>query len=283
MHNSETAEPPVIVARELRRTFQVPRRDPGLRGWIRYLVNPLSAEKVAVESASLVVPRGELVALLGPNGAGKSTMIKMLTGILQPTSGELLVAGRVPSADRVANAMTIGAVFGQRSQLWWDLPARDSFWILRDIFGVPAPDFERRLAEFDSLLDLSQFWSTRARHLSLGQRMRCDLAAALLHDPPILFLDEPTIGMDVVAKERVRVFLKHQVEVHRRTIILTTHDMAEVERLARRVVLVNRGRTVFDGSIDELRGRFGTEVTDLEDIMHAAYTGDVVPGARSAP
>jgi ABC-2 type transport system ATP-binding protein len=238
---------------------------------LRYLIKPRTEEKAAVAAASLTVRKGELVALLGPNGAGKSTLIKMLTGILEPSSGSLLVAGRVPSADRQRNAMAIGAVFGQRSQLWWDLPAMDSFYILKDIFGISEVDFDRRVAEFDRLLGLSEFWSTRVRHLSLGQRVRCDLAAALLHAPPIVFLDEPTIGMDVIGKENVRVFLRHQVEEHGRTVILTTHDMTEVDRIARRVVLVNHGRTVFDGSVEELRGRFGADTADLEDIMHAAY------------
>jgi ABC-2 type transport system ATP-binding protein len=267
----DEGEPPVIVAQDLAKIFLVPRRDPGLRGLLRYLVRPRTEEVAAVAAASLTVRKGELVALLGPNGAGKSTLIKMLTGILEPTSGSLSVAGRVPSTDRQRNAMTIGAVFGQRSQLWWDLPAMDSFSILKDIFGISQADFDRRIGEFDQLLGLSEFWSTRVRHLSLGQRVRCDLAAALLHAPPIVFLDEPTIGMDVIGKEHVRVFLRHQVEEHRRTVILTTHDMTEVERLAQRVILVNRGRTVFDGSIDKLRGRFGANTADLEDIMYAAY------------
>ncbi|EMF50933.1 ABC transporter ATP-binding protein [Streptomyces bottropensis ATCC 25435] len=247
----------VIEARGLSKVFQTTVRRPGLAGALRSLVSPQRVAKVAVQDVEFSVGKGELLALLGPNGAGKSTTIKMLTGILTPTSGEALVAGVVPHQDRERNAHNIGAVFGQRTQLWWDLPARDSFEILRDIYGVPEGQFRDRMEEFDGLLELSEFWDTRVRHLSLGQRVRCDLAASLLHDPPVVFLDEPTIGMDVVVKEQVRRFLRHQVEQRDRTVLLTTHDMTEVERLAERVVLINHGRIVLDGSLQEIRRRFG--------------------------
>jgi ABC-2 type transport system ATP-binding protein len=246
-----------IEARGLTKTFSTTKRQPGLRGTLRSLVAPQRVSKTAVEDVSFSVATGELVALLGPNGAGKSTTIKMLTGILTPTSGEASVVGTVPYRERERNARNIGAVFGQRSQLWWDLPARESFTILRDIYGVGEAEHAARLREFDDLLELSSFWDTRIRHLSLGQRVRCDLAAALLHDPPVVFLDEPTIGMDVVVKEQVRRFLRHQVEERGRTVLLTTHDMTEVERLAERVVLINHGRIVLDGTLDEIRQRFG--------------------------
>jgi ABC-2 type transport system ATP-binding protein len=246
-----------IEARGLTKTFHTTKRQPGLRGTLRSLVAPQRVAKTAVENVSFTVATGELVALLGPNGAGKSTTIKMLTGIITPTSGEASVVGAVPYRERERNARNIGAVFGQRSQLWWDLPARESFAILRDIYGVDEAEHAARLGEFDELLELSAFWDTRIRHLSLGQRVRCDLAAALLHDPPVVFLDEPTIGMDVVVKEQVRRFLRHQVEERGRTVLLTTHDMTEVERLAERVVLINHGRIVLDGTLDEIRQRFG--------------------------
>jgi ABC-2 type transport system ATP-binding protein len=246
-----------IEARGLTRTFYTTKRQPGLGGALRSLVAPQRVAVTAVQDVSFSVAKGELVALLGPNGAGKSTTIKMLTGILTPTSGEATVAGNVPYRERERNARNIGAVFGQRSQLWWDLPARESFTVLRDIYGVDPAEHARRLREFDDLLDLSAFWDTRVRHLSLGQRVRCDLAAALLHDPPVVFLDEPTIGMDVVVKEQVRRFLRHQVEERGRTVLLTTHDMTEVERLAGRVVLINHGRIVLDGTLDGIRRLFG--------------------------
>ncbi|MDF3143403.1 MULTISPECIES: ATP-binding cassette domain-containing protein [unclassified Streptomyces] len=247
-----------IEVRGLSRTFHTTVRRPGFAGALRSLVNPQKVAKHAVTDVSFCVAAGELLALLGPNGAGKSTTIKMLTGILTPTAGEARVAGVVPYEERERNARNIGTVFGQRTQLWWDLPVRESFAILRDIYEVPKAEHAARLKEFDELLDLSSFWDTRVRHLSLGQRVRSDLAAALLHDPPVVFLDEPTIGMDVVVKEQVREFLRHQVEQRGRTVLLTTHDMTEVERLAERVVLINHGRLVLDGTLDEIRRKFGS-------------------------
>ncbi|MER5513589.1 ATP-binding cassette domain-containing protein [Streptomyces sp. NPDC002763] len=247
-----------IEVRGLSRTFHTTVRRPGFSGALRSLVNPERVEKHAVSDITFDVAPGELLALLGPNGAGKSTTIKMLTGILTPSSGHARVAGVVPYQERERNARNIGAVFGQRTQLWWDLPVRESFAILRDIYEVPKAEHAARLREFDQLLDLSSFWDTRVRHLSLGQRVRCDLAAALLHDPPVVFLDEPTIGMDVVVKEQVREFLRYQVAERGRTVLLTTHDMTEVERLAERVVLVNHGRLVLDGTLDEIRRTFGS-------------------------
>jgi ABC-2 type transport system ATP-binding protein len=248
---------PAIEADGLSRTFLTTARRAGLGGTLRSLVDPLRVTKTAVEDVSFTVEAGQLLALLGPNGAGKSTTIKMLTGILVPTSGRARVAGVVPYQERERNARNIGAVFGQRTQLWWDLPVRESFAVLRDIYGVAEDEHRQRLREFDALLELSSFWDTRVRHLSLGQRVRCDLAAALLHDPPVVFLDEPTIGMDVVVKEQVRDFLRHQVEQRGRTVLLTTHDMTEVARLAERVVLINHGRIVLDGSLEEIKRRFG--------------------------
>jgi ABC-2 type transport system ATP-binding protein len=246
-----------IEARGITKTFFTTKRSPGLAGTLRSLVAPERVVKTAVADVSFTVAQGELLALLGPNGAGKSTTIKMLTGILTPTSGEASVTGVVPYKERERNARNVGAVFGQRSQLWWDLPARESFQILRDIYGIRQAEHLARLREFDEILELSSFWDTRVRHLSLGQRVRCDLAAALLHDPPVVFLDEPTIGMDVVVKEQVRALLRHQVTERGRTVLLTTHDMTEVERLAERVVLINHGRIVLDGSLTEIRQRFG--------------------------
>jgi viologen exporter family transport system ATP-binding protein len=246
-----------VSARGLTKVFRTPRRGTGVRGMMRSLVAPQWECTPAVDDVSFDVGDGELLALLGLNGAGKSTIIKMLAGIITPTSGTASVLGIVPYRERERAARSVGAVFGQRSQLWWDLPARESFAILRDIYGVASADYRSRLLEFDDLLDLSSFWDTRVRHLSLGQRVRCDLAAALLHDPPVVFLDEPTIGMDVVVKEEVRGFLRHQVRERNRAVLLTTHDMTEVSRLAERVVLIHRGRLAFDGSVREIRGKFG--------------------------
>ncbi|MFD4909631.1 ABC transporter ATP-binding protein [Kitasatospora purpeofusca] len=268
----------MIEATGLTRVFHSTQRRPGPAGMLRTLVSPKRIARTAVQDVSFSVARGELVALLGPNGAGKSTTIKMLTGVLRPTAGQARVAGVVPYHDRESNARNIGAVFGQRSQLWWDLPVRDSFEILRDIYAVPRPEHRQRLAEFDRLLELSEFWDTRVRHLSLGQRVRCDLAAALLHDPEVLFLDEPTIGMDVVAKEQVREFLRHQVEHRGRAVLLTTHDMTEVGRLAERVILINHGRVVADGPLADLNRRFGGTWRILVTLATAAGSAVPPPG-----
>ncbi|GGZ78556.1 ABC transporter ATP-binding protein [Streptomyces bluensis] len=267
-----------IEVRGLSRTFHTTVRRPGLLGAVRSLVNPERVAKEAVRDISFEVAAGELLALLGPNGAGKSTTIKMLTGILTPSAGEARVAGVVPYEERERNARNIGAVFGQRTQLWWDLPVRESFAILRDIYEVPKAEHAARLKEFDELLDLSSFWDTRVRHLSLGQRVRSDLAAALLHDPPVVFLDEPTIGMDVVVKEQVREFLRYQVTERGRTVLLTTHDMTEVERLAERVVLINHGRLVLDGSLDEIRRSFGSTWQVRATLADAHADVTALPG-----
>jgi ABC-2 type transport system ATP-binding protein len=222
----------------------------------------------AVDDVSLSVDAGELVGYIGPNGAGKSTTIKMLTGILVPSSGRITVAGVDPQRRRVELARRIGVVFGQRTQLWWDLPLRESFELLRHVYRVPADRHAANLATFIDLLEMGPFLDTPVRQLSLGQRMRGDLCAALLHDPSILYLDEPTIGLDVVSKSRVREFL---AEVNRErgvTVLLTTHDLSDVERLCSRLVVIDHGRVIHDGTVAEIKDRFGefrTVVVDLED------------------
>jgi ABC-2 type transport system ATP-binding protein len=270
----------MIRATGVTRDFDRHVRPDGAFAAVRGLLRPRRETTEVLRGIDLEIERGEFVALLGPNGAGKSTLIKVLTGIIAPTRGEVRVAGRDPQADRLANTRTIGAVFGQRTQLWWDLPARASLEILRDIFGLDEETYRRRLAEFDELLELSSFYGTKARHLSLGQRVRCDLAAALLHDPEVVFLDEPTIGMDVFVKEQVRRFLTYQSEVRGKTILLTTHDMSEVDRMAKRVVLLDSGRIRFDGSLAglraELRPTWRVRVT-----VESPIPGDRVPGART--
>jgi len=263
-----------IVAEGLTKVFHTTARKRGRLSAVRSVLRPERVAKTAVDGVTFRVEPGELVAFLGPNGAGKSTTIKMLTGILTPTSGQVHVNGLIPYKERIANARLVGAVFGQRSQLWWDLPARDSLSVLADIHGVGPELLRERIARFDRILELSSFWDTRARQLSLGQRVRCDLAAALIHDPAVLYLDEPTIGMDVVVKEQVREFLRDQVEQRGRTVVLTTHDMTEVERLAERVVLINHGRIAYDGDLENLRRTHAAALhseADLEDVMRAAF------------
>jgi len=197
------------------------------------------------------------VGYIGPNGAGKSTTIKMLTGILVPTSGQVVVDGRVPHRQRKEHVRRIGVVFGQRTNLWWDLPTIESFDLLRHVYRIPADRYRANLDLFCELLDLEGFLNTPVRTLSLGQRMRADLAAALLHEPHILFLDEPTIGLDVVAKQRIRAFIRRLNRERGTTIILTTHDLGDVEKLCDRVLMIDHGRLIYDGDLEFLRRRFG--------------------------
>ncbi len=254
---------PVIEARDVHRTFRLRRRAGVLRR--------TGVEVRAVDGLSFSVARGEMVGLLGPNGAGKSTTVKMLTGILVPTSGTLRVAGLEPSVSRTTLARRIGVVFGQRSGLWWDLPLRDSFALLRRIYDVPVERHTAALAEFVELLDLDDLMDVPVRALSLGQRMRGEIAGALLHEPELLYLDEPTIGLDVVSKGRLRDFLRRVNTERGVTVVLTTHDLGDVEQLCRRVLVVDLGRLVFDGSLDELRRLHGTPRTIVVDL------GDTAP------
>ncbi len=234
----------------------------------------------AVDGIDLRVEPGETLGYLGPNGAGKSTTLKMLTGVLTPTAGRIRVCGLTPVPQRSQLARRIGVVFGQRSQLWWDLPLRDSFDLLRHIYRVPAAGHASRLAECVSLLDLGPLLDTPVRQLSLGQRMRGELTAALLHRPAVLFLDEPTIGLDVVSKQAVRGFLADLGTRGDTTLILTTHDLADIERLCRRLVIIDHGRVVHDGTADELHARYGSRRRVVVDLDAPVPALPEVPGAR---
>ena len=261
----------LIDVRDLERTFVVRKRAGGLRR------TPTTVR--AVRDLTLSVEAGEMVGYIGPNGAGKSTTIKMLTGILVPTSGHLRVAGLDPSRQRTELARRIGVVFGQRTTLWWDLPLRDSFELLQKIYRVPADRFRRNLAEYVELLDLGDLLDTPVRQLSLGQRMRGDITAALLHDPEILYLDEPTIGLDVVSKGRLREFLRRLNAERGTTLLLTTHDLQDIEALCRRVVVIDHGTAVFDGPLAELHHQGGSTRTLVVDLVDEAPPISV-PGAE---
>jgi ABC-2 type transport system ATP-binding protein len=252
---------PIIQTRNLRKVFRTVKRRTGALGALATLFTREYVERVAVEGVTMSLEAGELVGYIGPNGAGKSTTIKMLTGILVPTSGEIIVAGLVPYRERKRNARNIGVVFGQRSQLYWDLPLVESFELLRAIYNVPRERYRRNLAAFVDLLEMGDFLQTPVRQLSLGQRMRGDFAGALLHDPAIVYLDEPTIGLDVVAKEAIRQFIGRMNAERGTTIILTTHDLADVERLCRRIVMIDEGRLVYDGEVERLKEQYGTHRT----------------------
>jgi ABC-2 type transport system ATP-binding protein len=267
------------------KSFRVFERREGLRGALLDLVHREYRELKAVDGVSFSIRPGEMVGCLGPNGAGKSTTLKILTGILVPTSGRVEVGGFVPWRDRRRYVGSIGAVFGQRSSLWWDLAVVESFTLLARIYGVPDADCRERLEYFDAKLGIGRYLHTPARKLSLGERMRCDLVAALLHRPKVLFLDEPTIGLDIVAKAAVRNFLKEANRTLGTTMILTTHDLSDVEELCPRVVILDKGRLLYDGALEAIRRRYDTQAQVLVDftqpVPREALTG-ISPGSGVA-
>jgi len=248
----------IISADGVGKTFRQLKRQSGLAGGLRSLFSRTYTEIRAVSGITFAIEPGEAVGYLGPNGAGKSTMIKMMTGILTPSAGALSVLGREPHANRMRNAREIGVVFGQRSQLWWDLPVRDSFALNRHIYDIPAARFADNLAFLTEMLDMGAYLDRPVRQLSLGQRMRAEIALALLHDPKIIFLDEPTIGLDVVAKDAVRKFLARVNRERGTTIILTTHDLVDIEEICPRLIMVDDGKLLFDGELTRLRADLGS-------------------------
>ncbi len=245
----------LIEVNNVSKVFRAFDRKEGVWGGIQNLFVRHCHDLKAVDGISFSIEQGEMVGYIGANGAGKSTTIKMLTGILVPSGGEITVGGFVPFRDRSSYTRTIGAVFGQRTQLWWDIAVIESFRLLKKIYGVPDRDYDERLKTFDQVLSLRPLLHTPVRQLSLGQRMRCDLAASLLHHPRILFLDEPTIGLDVVAKENIRQFLREMNQELKVTVLLTTHDLSDIEELCRRIMIIDKGKLLFDGALTDLRAR----------------------------
>ncbi|MCY4093798.1 MAG: ABC transporter ATP-binding protein [Gammaproteobacteria bacterium] len=248
---------PQILVDGLSKTFRVAERKSGLLGAFGGLIHRQYRTVDALSDVTFSIDEGELVGYIGPNGAGKSTTIKILSGILVPSNGRCEVDGRAPWKQRRKHVASIGVVFGQRTQLWWDLPVIESFDLLRDIYRVPRSAYERRRDELIEMLDLNDLLDTPVRQLSLGQRVRCDIAAALLHEPKILFLDEPTIGLDAVSQLNVRAFIKQLSREQNVTVLLTTHDLDDIEALCDRILVLNDGRLLMDGSIEELRKRYG--------------------------
>jgi ABC-2 type transport system ATP-binding protein len=261
----------MIRMRDLRKDFTVRVKTGRLRREKRVVS--------AVDGISLGIETGEMVGYIGPNGAGKSTTLKMLTGVLTPSAGEVSVDGLTPVPQRTRLALRIGVVFGQRSQLWWDLPLHESFRLLRHIYRVPAAEHAARLRRCRDLLDLDAFLDTPVRQLSLGQRMRGEMTAALLHGPRVLFLDEPTIGLDVVSKQAVRSFLAELGAAGDTTLVLTTHDLADIERLCHRLVVIDHGRVVHDGTIDALHERYGSRRSLVVELDEPLPAGFALPGA----
>lgn len=258
----------VITAMQLSKEFKVSRKEPGLRGTVKSLLFNEKIVKKAVENVSFQIENGEIVGFIGKNGAGKSTTIKMLTGILVPTSGTCYVNGIEPYRNRQKNAQDIGVVFGQRTQLWWDLPLVESFTVLKGIYQVSDFDYKNRMEFINDILGIREFESDPVRTLSLGQRMRADIAAAIIHNPKVLYLDEPTIGLDVVVKDKMRKAIRELNRNFGTTIILTTHDMTDIERLCRHIIIIDDGKIIFDDGLEILQ-----EKGELTETVKQIFTG----------
>ena len=273
----------MIKVENLSKEFKISKKYPGFKGALRSFFSTEYTIKKAVDDISFEINDGEIVGYIGANGAGKSTTIKMMTGILTPSSGRIIVDGVIPYENREKNAKNIGVVFGQKTQLWWDLPVSETFPLLKDIYGVSDEDYEERMNYFKEILGLYEFFLSPVRTLSLGQRMRADLAAALIHNPKIIYLDEPTIGLDVVVKESVRKAIKDINEKYGTTIILTTHDLNDIEELCNRIIIIDSGKKIYDGELEGVKEQFGYLTTieiqlkdksNIEKINFARFKDD---------
>lgn len=262
----------MIELRHIQKTFRVSRRSAGLSQAVKSLFRREYETVNALQDVSFTIRDGEMVGYIGPNGAGKSSTIKIMSGVLTPDGGECTINGRVPWKERTAHVREIGVVFGQRSQLWWDVPVIDSFELIRDIYRVDSQAYHKTLSRLTELLQIGEIVKTPARQLSLGQRMRCEIAASLLHNPKILFLDEPTIGLDAVSKLAVRDFIRAINRENGTTVILTTHDMQDIEALTERILLIGKGRILLDGSLSDLKARNSSHKT-----LTVAYEGGFLP------
>ena len=237
----------IIEVKDLVKTYKIIEKEDGLVGYFKNLIRPKYKELTAVNHINFEIQKGELVGYIGENGAGKSTTIKMLTGLLTPTSGEIVVNGLVPNEKRIQNNKNIGAVFGQKTQLWWDLPVIESFRLIKKMFKIPENEYRKNLKRFTEILDLEDLLDKQVKNLSLGQKMRCEIAATFLHNPKIVYLDEPTIGLDVFVKENIRKFIKEINKEKKTTVILTTHDLKDIEDVCDRIILLDRGQIIYDG------------------------------------
>ncbi len=249
----------LIEVKDLVKEYKLNIRHKGLFGSIKSLLIPEYEMKRAVNSINFSIEKGQTVGFIGPNGAGKSTTVKMLTGILVPTSGTISIGGLSPYKDRKKNTFRLGVVFGQRTQLWWDLPVTDTYDLLKHIYKIPERQFKQNIEMFSEMLGLQEFIKNPVRQLSLGQKMRADIAAALLHDPDIIFFDEPTIGLDVVAKTKIREFIKFVNKEKNTTMLFTTHDMVDIEKTCERMIIIDKGMKIYDGSVDEIKKMYGRD------------------------
>lgn len=260
----------MIEFKNISKTYKVAVREGGMKNAMKSLFTRKYKTIHALNDVSFQIAEGEMVGYIGPNGAGKSTTIKIMCGILTPDSGQCVIDGRIPYKERVAHVQQIGVVFGQRSQLWWDVPVIDSFELIKDIYRIDDKTYRRNLNDLTDLLAMGDLLKTPTRNLSLGQRMRCEIVASLLHDPKILFLDEPTIGLDAVSKISIRKFIKQVNEDRKTTVVLTTHDMQDIEALTERVILIGKGKILLDGKYNELRKRASND-----KILDIEYSGTI--------
>lgn len=260
----------MITMENVCKSYRIAKRNAGFKEACKSFFRREYEVIHALQDVSFTIEDGEMVGYIGPNGAGKSSTIKILSGILTPDSGRCLVDGRVPWKNRIEHVREIGVVFGQRSQLWWDVPVIDSFELLKDIYSISDGTYRSNLDELTELLNLGELLRSPTRQLSLGQRMRCEIAASLLHSPRILFLDEPTIGLDAVSKLAVRDFIRKQNEVHKTTVILTTHDMQDIEALTRRIILIGKGRILMDGTLDDIK-KGGSSIDETVAELYRSY------------
>lgn len=250
----------IIKVKDLVKTYKIIEKEDGLIGYFKNLIKPKYKEFTAVNHINFEIQEGELVGYIGENGAGKSTTIKMLTGLLTPTSGEVVVDELVPNKNRIENNKKIGAVFGQKTQLWWDLPVIESFRLIKKMYKIPDGEYRKNLKKFSEILELDDLLEKQVKNLSLGQKMRCEIAATFLHNPKIVYLDEPTIGLDVLVKERIRAFIKEINKEKNTTVILTTHDLKDIEDVCDRIILLDKGQIIYDGEKEKFKETYGKQV-----------------------
>lgn len=251
---------PIIEVENLGKVYKTSQKDKGMLGYIKHLFNPKYKEFKAVKGISFNVEEGELVGYIGENGAGKSTTIKMLTGLLCPSSGKILVNGIIPNENRIKNNQQIGAVFGQKTQLWWDLPVIESFRLIKKMYQIPENEYRKNLKKFTNILELDELLDKQVKNLSLGQKMRCEIAATFLHNPKIVYLEEPTIGLDVLVKEKIRKFIKEINKERNTTVILTTHDLKDIEEVCDRIILIDKGTIIYDGEKENFKNTYGKQI-----------------------
>ncbi len=250
----------IIEVKDLEKKYKTSIKESGFKGYIKHLFNPTYVEKIAVNKINFSIDEGELVGYIGENGAGKSTTIKMLTGLLTPSSGKILVNGLVPYEKRIKNNKQIGAVFGQKTQLWWDLPVIESFKLIKKMYDLTDVEYNENLEKFTKILDLKELLNKQVKNLSLGQKMRCEIAATFLHNPKVVYLDEPTIGLDILVKENIRKFIKDVNSEKKTTVILTTHDLKDIEEVCDRIILIDKGNIIYDGSKEKFKKSYGKYV-----------------------